>query len=257
MNCVVIGYGNVAQALIRNFDITACYLRELSKVDNSDSMRCTFVDSYMDLPKADLYIIAVNDDSVENVLKNMKDTVSQDSVIAHTSGAVSLDIIKSYFRNPAVIYPLYPFAEGVDIDFDKITILAESLNSHSKMVVDNFLSQKKGSIQWVNSEQRAKIHVSAVFSCNFVNHLIALSQQYLEQCGYGINLLEPLIKQTFSNILENNGQIFDTQTGPAIREDYTVIEKHIEILGTNPKMLELYKRFTNSIIEMKNDYKKL
>lgn len=257
MDCVVIGYGKVAQALINNFDINYCYLRELSKIDSSKSVSCEFVNSYSDLPEADIYIIAVNDDSLQEVLKNLKDVISPDSVVAHTSGCISLGAVGAYFKNSAVVYPLYPFADGVDVNFDDITMLVECDNEYSEVVVRELLSAKECSVKIVDSDERAKIHVSAVFACNFVNYLISLSQQYLEKCGYDISLLNPLMKKTFQNIINNDGKIFDKQTGPAVREDYTVIDKHIEILQDNKKMLEVYKNLTNSIIEMKNGYKKL
>lgn len=258
MKCVLIGYGKVAQAIIDNFDIDTCFARRLSQMDNLINLRCCkFIDSYDMIPNADLYIICVNDDSINQVLENLKTKISKYSIVAHTSGSVSLDVISRHFQNAAVIYPLYPFTKTVSVNFDDVTMLIESTNSYTDKIINAFLDQKKCTIHQVDSMTRVDIHISAVFACNFVNHLIVLSERYLKNTGCDIEIITPLIKQTFENILQTKKNREKLQTGPAIREEYDVINSHLNKLKNNTRMLEVYKTLTDSIIELKNGDKKL
>jgi predicted short-subunit dehydrogenase-like oxidoreductase (DUF2520 family) len=64
-------------------------------------------------------------------------------------------------------------------------------------------------------------------------------------------ILLPLIKQTVRKI--ESSKPSEVQTGPAIREDYGSIEKHLVTLKNEaPEFLDLYQLMTNMIIQSKN-----
>lgn len=258
MITAIIGYGKVANAIIDNYNIDTCLVRKLStSVCSSVTQKCVIVNSYDKLPKADLYILAVNDDAIEEALKELQKNIPQNSVVAHCSGSVSLDLVSNYFQNSAIIYPLYPFAKGIKVNFDDITVLIECANEFSKTKAMSFVSQRKCFVNIVDSTTRSKIHIAAIFACNFTNHLVALSEQYLNEFGYDISILSPLLKRVVENITDSNGMVKNLQTGPAARKDYNIIDSHIKTLQNNPEMLDIYKYLTNSIIEHKNGNKKL
>ena len=256
MKIAVIGFGKVAKAIINNFTIDTCFVRDLSKIDKSD-YSCAFVDSYSDIPEAQLYIISVVDDAIENVVNSLQLHIKPNSIVAHTSGSISLDVVSSKFKNAVALYPLYPFANPLSIDFVNVPIFLESTNELSFGVASEFVNQKNCKVQQADSAFRAKIHISAVFTCNFVNHIASLSEEYLTNLGCDPKILDLLLKQTVDSILSRDCTISELQTGPALREDITIINKHIECLDTQTNMQNIYKTLTNSIITQKNGNKKL
>ena len=256
MKTVLIGFGKVAKAIINNFEIDTCLVRELSMIDSS-GFACRFIDSYLDIPKADLYIISVVDNAVEDVVENLCRHIPNDSVVAHTSGSVSIDVISNFFENSSVIYPLYPFANPLLVDFSDVPIFLESTSEISLNSSNEFLSQKNCVVEYADSVLRSKMHVSAVFTCNFVNHVFSLSEEYLVELGCDPKLLDFLLKQTVENILSRRGTVAQLQTGPAVREDSLIVDNHIAYLSEKPNMQNIYKILTNSIITQKNGNKKL
>jgi predicted short-subunit dehydrogenase-like oxidoreductase (DUF2520 family) len=94
-------------------------------------------------------------------------------------------------------------------------------------------------------EERRKLHLAAVFCNNFVNHLYVLVEEYCNKEGLDFSLLLPLIRETSDRLEELPAA--KAQTGPAIRNDASTIEKHLEMLGSYPIMKELYSVLTESI----------
>ena len=45
----------------------------------------------------------------------------------------------------------------------------------------------------------------------------------------------------------------ESQTGPALRKDMKVIEKHLSMLRKRPEAYELYKKISDNIIDQSED----
>jgi hypothetical protein len=94
---------------------------------------------------------------------------------------------------------------------------------------------------------RVKLHLAAVMVNNFTNHLYALMETYCREEGLDFHLLLPLIKETASRLDDVSPS--KTQTGPAVRNDTTTIEKHLDLLQKYPQLKRMYELFTESIIQ--------
>jgi predicted short-subunit dehydrogenase-like oxidoreductase (DUF2520 family) len=97
-----------------------------------------------------------------------------------------------------------------------------------------------------NSKQRKALHASAVFVCNFTNHLYTIGADICQKNNLSFDLLKPLIKETASKIEQLPPQ--EAQTGPAIRNDRGTIEGHLELLDQNQK--NIYELLTASIYNL-------
>ncbi len=258
MVTALIGCGKVAQSLLSKFKIDFCLVRKLSKVHSLQSFSdTTFTDNYSDLKNVDYCIIAVSDSSIESVAQNLKKYLPKKSIVVHTSGSVGLDVLQKYFEHCGVMYPLYPFAQGVEVDFSKLTMMLESPNKEVINIEKQFLEGCGCNMCEVSSSARANIHISAVFVCNFTNHVMSLAQTLLQKDGLDINILKPLFEKIHQNIMSCDGDISSLQTGPAVREDKNVIEKHLKKLEQYDTIYNVYDIITKSIIQQKNDNKKL
>ncbi len=61
------------------------------------------------------------------------------------------------------------------------------------------------------------------------------------------NLLQPLIEETATRIKNKNPN--DVFTGPAVRKDFSTINKHLEVLKNNKSQAEVYQFLTDKIVE--------
>ena len=246
-NIVLIGSGNLATqlslSLVNNgyniIQVWSQHLKNANKLANK--LNCNATDSLKNLVKADLYIIAVKDDKIKSIVN----TIAVDDIV-HTSGGTDIDIFENRFNNFGVFYPLQTFNKEIDINFDNIPICIEANNKEFVSKLNKLAESLSKSITVLNSKQRKKLHVAAVFACNFSNHMYTNAYNLLKEDNIDFKLLIPLINQTILKLNDNKPE--DVQTGPAKRKDVKLIKHQLEIIS-NKKTKDLYQFITNSIIE--------
>jgi predicted short-subunit dehydrogenase-like oxidoreductase (DUF2520 family) len=92
------------------------------------------------------------------------------------------------------------------------------------------------------------LHLAGVFACNFTNALYSIAEDIAEQQQIDFEILKPLIMETAHKIETLSPA--EAQTGPAKRNDQTIMQKHIELL-TNSKGKEIYTLLSDSILSHK------
>jgi len=195
---------------------------------------------------ATLFILAVSDDAIEDVAKEI--ILPDDAIVVHTSGSKSLNML-GYVptEHIGVFYPLQTFSKAKRVDFTNIPILIESDNSFTKKTLLKLGQQLSSSVHHVASEDRQALHVSAIFACNFTNHLLSISEKILTEKGLDFALLKPLITETINKSLAIGPK--NAQTGPAVREDFDTLEKHMIYLEEHEEYADIYKMMTQNIID--------
>lgn len=89
-----------------------------------------------------------------------------------------------------------------------------------------------------------KVYTCSCFACNFTNHIYALAVKLLEEQDIPADVLLPLIDETAAKIHTMPPRV--AQTGPAIRYDENVINKHLAMLGDSD-MRSIYRLISQSI----------
>ncbi|MDP3312881.1 Rossmann-like and DUF2520 domain-containing protein [Lutibacter sp.] len=243
---VIIGGGNVAfhltnQLLKSNVvSIVQVYNRSIEKINYLKS-KTSITNNLNQLLKAEVYIIAVSDNSISEVSSNIK---NPNSLVVHTSGSVSLKDLTNLSRK-GVFYPIQTFSKEKKVNFSKIPICIEATNEKDTLLLEIIAKSISNYCIRINEEQRKNIHVAAVFVNNFVNHLYHIGNEICTKNNISFEILKPLIIETASKI--NTLTPFEAQTGPAIRNDTKTIEKHTVLLNKNQQ--EIYTLLTNSILQ--------
>ena len=244
---VIVGSGNLATQLAiqlkkNKFLIKQVYSRNLNNAKALASLLNTqFTDNLSKLFDADLIIIATKDSAIEEVLTKINSTS-----IVHTSGTTSLDIFKNRFKNYGVIYPVQTFKKNIEIDFSKIPICVEASNKSFLSDLISLSKKLSEKVIEIDSHQRKKIHLAAVFSCNFTNYLFTIAYEILENENIDFSILHNLIQKSINNLKTN--QTNRIQTGPAQRKDLNIINEHINLMKSK-EYKEIYKLITNYIIK--------
>lgn len=250
MNISIIGSGNVATHLGKaihraGFNILDVYSRDLINAKAlASELQARAVDAISALGAADLYIIAVKDEAIVSIAKQLN---AGDGIVVHTSGTIGLDALNTCSNNPGVFYPLQTFSKNKQIDMYAVPICLEASNASTMKILIRVGKAISKNVQELNSQQRMHLHIAAVIACNFSNHLYVLAAELLEKEGMLFELLKPLILET-ANKIQSISPV-DAQTGPASREDKVIIEKHLEALKSNPQIAELYRLLSASIAE--------
>jgi predicted short-subunit dehydrogenase-like oxidoreductase (DUF2520 family) len=96
----------------------------------------------------------------------------------------------------------------------------------------------------MDSDKRKYLHLAAVFACNFTNRMYAIAAQLLQNQGIDWHILQPLIDETAAKlyVMEPN----NAQTGPAIRNDHSIINSHLALLK-DPEIRAIYELISKNI----------
>lgn len=249
---VIIGAGNVATHLGKaikkaGFQILQIVSRtESSARELGTLLGVPFTSSVGDLNKeADLYIVSVKDDAITSALTTF--TLPENALVVHTAGSVPMEILKDFSSRIGILYPLQTFSKKKNVDFSQIPVYIEANNDDIANRLLQFASTFSTRAKLVNSENRAKVHLAAVFACNFTNNLYSIASDILEKAGLEFDDMLPLIAETTEKIKVLHPRA--AQTGPAIRRDSKVIEKQLNALEGREK--QIYKLITESIQDEK------
>jgi len=192
-----------------------------------------------------LIIVAVPDQRLESVLYNIR--CKSGTLIVHTAGSSGLDVFPKKFKFKGVFYPLQTFSRGRQPDFTGLPFFLEASDVKSSEILRHITESIGGKAHFVDTEHRRMLHLSAVFACNFTNHMLAIGKEVAFIAGLSFGVLEPLIKETISKAIEIGPET--AQTGPAVRDDQNTIGKHLDLLSFSPELQQIYKDVTKSIIK--------
>jgi len=250
---VLIGAGNVATQLgIALTDAGYRVSQVYSRTKRSASLLAKKIKAaaITDLAKIDetaaVYIIAVKDDAIAEVAKKLR---LEHGIVAHTSGSVSMDVLKKASKNYGVFYPLLTFTKDKKVDFKTVPICLEGSNKATSTTLQYFAKSISSNVQTINSDQRKMIHLAAVFACNFSNHMYAIADEILKKNKLSLDILKPLIEETALKIRDKSPA--KVQTGPAVRGDKKTMEGHLKMLSGDKKLKEIYKLVSATISKSK------
>ncbi|MFH1319828.1 MAG: Rossmann-like and DUF2520 domain-containing protein [Bacteroidota bacterium] len=266
-NIVMLGAGNVATHLgmalkEAGYNIVQVFSRtERSASQLAGRLATEYTNDIKKITSgADIYIIAVKDGAITTVVETLQlvrqladaTSLQINGLIVHTSGTISIDVLKDVSENIGVFYPLQTFSKNVvetrcsvSLLFKNIPICIEANNKSNEDILLNLAGSISENVHLINTQQRKLLHLAAVFACNFSNHMYAVAEDILKKGNLPFDMLKPLIIET-ANKIENNSPN-DMQTGPAIRGDQMIMVEHLEYLAELPEYREMYKLISESI----------
>ena len=247
----IIGSGNVAThlalALKEKVNVVQVYSHTL---DNARSLaakisdKCSFCNDVNALQKTDIFIVSIKDDSVISFLNSVSKELHS-SIWAHTSGSVGMDAFENFGNKYGVFYPLQTFSKNVDLEIEDVPFLIEGSDNETQGTLVALAESISKTVLTADSDTRAKIHLAAVFACNFSNYMYTISEDILKKYDIPFSILIPLIKETVRKASVVSPK--DAQTGPAARGDMKIINKHIDLLYSESEK-NIYKMISQEIM---------
>lgn len=249
-----IGAGNLAWHLAPTLENAGHYVKEVysqngvtaknlvgNLYDATLKTNLDFSDS-----TSQIFILALPDDAIQSVANEL--ILPELSLLIHTSGGKTIGVLEdSAAAAFGVFYPLQSFSKSRPVDFEQIPILIESDNKEATQILKNLGKSISKHVKFVSSEQRAKLHLAAVFANNFTNHLLAIAETLAKDAKLDFSLLKPLIIETVEKSLKLSPK--KAQTGPAKRGDIETLDKHMELLAGDEPLQEIYKIISQHILD--------
>lgn len=255
MKIVFIGAGNLATSLAMSlkkngFEISQVYSRtKRSAVALANLTGSEFTNSVKNIRKdGNLYITALSDNAIIPVLDRLTFTPA---LLVHTSGSTDMNVLKKYAEKFGVIYPVQTFKKNKITGLHDTPFCIEAGDRDTEKKLAALVRKISCNVRVTTSGQRLKIHLAAVFACNFTNHMFTVADNILKEENISFTILKPLIEETM-----DNAYLFspvNAQTGPAVRNDRLILDKHKEMLGKNTLPEKIYRFVSKSILNSKHE----
>ena len=191
-----------------------------------------------------LYIVSLKDAAFVQLLPEIV-AGKENALWVHTAGSIPMDVWAGKVNRYGVFYPMQTFSKQRTVDFRQIPVFVESNSAEDTRTLKDIASVLSENVYEADSEQRKSLHLAAVFTCNFTNHMYALAAGLLKKYGLPFEVMLPLIDETARKVHELEPRL--AQTGPAVRYDENVIGEHLQMLSDEPDMQELYRLISESI----------
>ncbi|MEM1327039.1 MAG: DUF2520 domain-containing protein [Bacteroidota bacterium] len=249
----LIGSGRVATILAkalkeRDVVINDVYSRQLKNAKTlAKEVNARATASLSILSKnSDLYIIAVKDDVITKVVNDLAQYLPETAFVVHTSGATAATVLK-VFPNHGIFYPLQSFSPARQLNFSQVPFCLSATNENLFIQLENLVKQLGAPTYRIDDQQRAYLHVAAVFVNNFTNYCYHIAHQITAHQDIPFELLQPLILETALKLQDGTPQ--ELQTGPAIRNDQKTMQRHLALLPQEDWKY-LYELISQSIQKM-------
>lgn len=247
----LIGAGNLATSLAKafyrkGFRIVQIYSRtKESAASLAQAVEAEYTtDLSAIIDDAQLYIVSLKDAAFVQLLPEIV-AGKEKGLWVHTAGSIPMNVWEGRVERYGVFYPMQTFSKQREVDFKEIPIFIESHSAKDTEFLKDIASVLSEKVHEASSEQRKNLHLAAVFTCNFTNHMYALAAELLKKYQLPFDVMLPLIDETARKVHELEPRA--AQTGPAIRFDENVINGHLQLLADEPQMQELYRLISGSI----------
>lgn len=250
MKVVIIGSGNVATVYAQllfshKHIITQVYSQQFTHAQSlATTVNAIAIDNLQSISnEVDLIIIAVADRAIASIVYQMPQV---NCLVLHTAASVSIDVLSKVSNNYGVLYPIQTIRKEMSLQ----TPIPFAINGNNDVVIQQ-LQTLVHSIQSTSviysDEQRLKLHVAAIFACNFVNYMYLQSAAICKNEHIDFSDLQPLIEETANRLKYHHPK--EVFTGPAVRGDENTIQKHIKLLQSYPQLQELYQMLSFQIMK--------
>lgn len=252
LRVVIVGSGNVAESFARA--IAMCPDMRLVQLCARNEERGRVIARMAatqwcgcgaDIAEADIYLVAVSDRAVGDVARSL--CLPEGAILAHTAGSVSLDELPESTRR-GIVYPLQSFSAGREVNLADVPLFVEADSEATANVLFRFAGMLSRRVAYATSSRRGVLHLAGVFVNNFVNMLYAQGAAIVEAEGLSFDILKPLIAETAAKAM-SVADPREVQTGPAVRGDRAVCERHMAMIADDEKLQRVYNDLTDIIWE--------
>ena len=242
MKIILLGAGKLGKQLYAAFvnhpkiNLIQWYQRGTLTERSSEGIPIT--SSLSKIYQADIYLLAISDDSVAEVAQKLPST----ALVVHTAGSVQMNVIPQ--KRKGVFYPLQSFSNNQLVDFSTIPIGIEATEEKDVTLLMELAQTIGSKPKILSSEQREIVHLAAVLVNNFTNHLLTQAAKLCEAHNLPFELLRPLLIETVRKTEQSTPH--ESQTGPALRNDQKTLSRHLKLIE-NPELKKIYITLTSAI----------
>ncbi|WP_018126312.1 Rossmann-like and DUF2520 domain-containing protein [Balneola vulgaris] len=206
----------------------------------------------------DILFITVSDSALKDVVDELsqRDLNFEGVTVLHCSGNENSELLqpfKDVGASVGAFHPMKAILKGQD-SFEDVYFDIEGDTLAVKRMYELAKKLKAHAFE-IPSSAKSLIHAASVMASNYVVTLLNASSEMAELSGVSKDEIEKallsLTRSSLKNMLDKG--IEHSLTGPIARGDLSTIEKHLEDLSVNPKLVELYAKLGLLTIPLAKD----
>lgn len=195
----------------------------------------------------ELIFLTVPDDQIELIADRLSKLSLnwENRSVAHFSGSHSSDLLQPLSAKGSAVasmHPLQTFTNGdTSSRFKDIWFTLEG-DEQIFPLLERFIKAAGAKSKKMNTDQKKAMHLAAVFASNYLVSLMSAVEKISSESGIenGIEMMQPLMRQSLDNILSKG--VDNSLSGPILRGDKSTIKSHLNLMGSQPGLRELYKQ---------------
>lgn len=251
---VVLGAGRVAThlapALVRvGYSLSQVWSRtEESARQVAESLGVAYTtDLDSVVTDADIYIVSVADKALPEVAERLCQRANRMALFLHTAGSIGIEVWQHCcVEHYGILYPLQTFSKERVVDMREVSLFVEASSEETLALTEALARSLSDKVFCADSRRRAQLHIAAVFACNFANAMYDAAYRLLAEEGIPFEVLLPLIDETAAKVHTLTPR--EAQTGPAVRGDREVMQRHLEALVGDEQLREIYSLISDYIM---------
>jgi predicted short-subunit dehydrogenase-like oxidoreductase (DUF2520 family) len=252
--CSILGSGNVAWHFSRllldaGYNLREIYIRnEANDIDFAPFGNIKKVRNITDIsPYSDFYFFCVSDDAINTLVESFPFNPTEFQICLHTSGSVPVSVFSSLCKRYGSIWPLQTLKKSVIPLYPDYPLFINASDPQTENILYEVGTSLAHTCIATTETQKAEMHLAAVMTGNFINHLLSSGFDYCFSNQLEFAWLRSLIMETVQKSLHSPDPSL-VQTGPASRHDIKTLERHMEMLKDEKPLRELYQILSESIM---------
>lgn len=196
----------------------------------------------------DINFLTVADDAIGSVARRMADLDNNfdNKIFVHCSGVSTAGLLSMLKERNAWIVSMHPLQTfNEQSDYHSLDNIFFSLQGDEAAfpVLTSISSALGATAIPISEKTKPYLHAAAVFASNYLVTLLENAGTLAEKGGLNesqaVEMLIPLVQQTLHNVqLQGTDK---SLSGPIARGDTGTIHKHLQLLGNNQNLEQLYK----------------
>ena len=241
MDVAVVGAGRVGTAVAVLLSAVGHRIAAVSGRERSRARAAEFLPEVPFLPtpaaaaEAAVVLLALPDDAIPDVARDIAGSVGEGTTIVHLSGALGLDVLDPVRASGARVLSIHPLQSVPDVEAGIAGLpgshVAVTARDEEGYRIGETLARDLGARPFRLPEERKPLyHAAAVFCSNYLVTVEAIAERLFGLAGIEdpLPVLTPLARASLDNALDRGPMA--ALTGPAARGDAGTIERHLEAL---------------------------
>ncbi|MDH3189152.1 MAG: DUF2520 domain-containing protein [Acidimicrobiia bacterium] len=196
---------------------------------DSDRHYGTAIQPGEEFPEADVALVCVRDDQIEEVVEEIRDLVSSVTVVAHVSGFVPITVLNPLASTGVSVGGFHPLQTLPDPERGASSLAGSHVGIDGDLLAVDALTHLALALEMspfrLSDEVRPLYHAAAAAASNFVVTALATAADLFDAAAIDPKVSRPLVDRVVSNVFDSGAR--KSLTGPIARGDTETVVGHL------------------------------